>query len=369
MIGSKADGEPRQPSTLHRRGREITTRPPNMSYQQPTLGPLDASVPVTGTAPLLPGACSNMTSDGRSEPSNLPWEQIDKTALSIRASRRLSAVPRPFLKWAGSKRTLLPHLLQVLPNEFRTYREPFAGAAALFFLLRPANATLSDTCGDVINTFTAVRDNVAAVLRYLKPLVPDQTVYYELRQRRRRGRFAEAARFIYLNKTCWNGLYRVNSSGEFNVPYGLPKSVNLVDPANLRACAAALSSPTIKIALSDFEDALVDVDAGDLVYLDPPYVTGHNNNGFIEYNRNLFSWADQVRLAAVASTLSRRGAYVVISNAAHRDVVDLYKGFSYQPFMRWSTLASDPTKRRPVQEGLLVSSSLEHLLGRSRGRS
>jgi DNA adenine methylase len=197
------------------------------------------------------------------------------------------------------------------------------------------------------------------VLRYLRPLKPAKERFYAIRSARAAGRYKRAAEFIYLNKTCWNGLYRVNSSGEFNVPYGLPKTDNIVDEANLVACASALDADGVDLRCCDFEDALADAGSGDLIFLDPPYVTSHNNNGFIDYNEQLFSWADQVRLARVARELSAKGAHVLVTNAYHGEVVDLYHGFELTPVNRASTLASTASKRGRVSEALFSSSGAE----------
>ncbi|MBI4219936.1 MAG: Dam family site-specific DNA-(adenine-N6)-methyltransferase, partial [Chloroflexi bacterium] len=208
---------------------------------------------------------------------------VDHSLMECRASSPLSAMPRPFLRWAGSKRWLLRHLVPLLPPRFRTYREPFLGSGALFYLLCPGRAVLSDKCGDLIDVYTGLRDGVSAITRHLKPLKPDRDLFYAIRNRPGRGRFRRVAEFIYLNKTCWNGLYRVNSDGRFNVPYGMPKTDFLADFENLRACSQALRQPGVELRSCDFEAALDDVNAGDLVYLDPPYVTRHNNNGFVDY--------------------------------------------------------------------------------------
>ena len=231
------------------------------------------------------------------------------------------------------------------------------GSASLFFLLRPERAFLGDSCTELVETFRAVRDNPQAVLRYLRPLKPDREVFYTIRSTRSTARFKRAAEFIYLNKTCWNGLYRVNARGEFNVPYGRPKTDNLVDASNLIACAEALAGEGVALAAGDFETALAQVARGDLVFLDPPYVTRHNNNGFIDYNERLFSWADQVRLAHHAHDLVDRGAHVLVTNAFHSDVLDLYRDFNMMPLSRASTLASNVSKRGRVTEALFWSHS------------
>jgi DNA adenine methylase len=295
-----------------------------------------------------PAADASDTAPGVAETS-----EIDFELLSERAARYLSVAPRPFLRWAGSKRSLLVHLLDVLPMTFERYYEPFLGAGSLFFLLKPERAVLSDTCTELIETFAAVRDNPVAVLRYCADLRVEREFFYAIRANRSPGRYKRAAEFIYLNKTCWNGLYRVNANGDFNVPFGAPKSANIVDGANLRACAEALARPTVELRRASFAVALSDAAAGDLVFLDPPYVTGHNNNGFIDYNETLFSWEDQVAAAGAAIAAADRGAHVVVTNAYHADVLALYPGFSVRPLIRASTLASDSTKRRTVEEAVL----------------
>jgi len=229
------------------------------------------------------------------------------------------------------------------------------GSASLFFLIQPRSAVLADSCADLVATFEAVREDVGQVLEYLRQWKPDRDFYYKLRKSRSRGRFRRAAEFIYLNKTCWNGLYRVNSVGDFNVPYGRPKSDNLIDEENLRACSRAMRSGTIQLLTGDFEQTLIGVKAGDLVFLDPPYVTRHNNNGFIDYNERLFGWSDQVRLSKIARQLAHGGACVIVSNAAHQDVLDLYPTFDQVLITRTSTLAGDTAARGVVKEALLVA--------------
>jgi DNA adenine methylase len=282
-------------------------------------------------------------------------QEIDLEEVEGRVQRPNSSLPHPFLSWAGSKRYILKYIVDLLPGSFNTYREPFLGSGALFFLLRPKRAVISDTCDELIDTFTAIRDNVDAVINYLRPWKPRKRLFYQIRQHRSRGSFKRAAEFIYLNKSCWNGLYRVNSEGIFNVPYGSPKSDFIADFDNLRECARALRGPEVNLVACDFEKAIAETHRGDLVYLDPPYVTGHSDNGFIEYNEVIFSWADQLRLAKAARRLAANGAHVIVSNADYDRILDLYPGFSIKHFDRSSTLASDVTKRRVVSEVLLFS--------------
>lgn len=275
----------------------------------------------------------------------------------IRARESFSTMPRSFIRWAGSKRILLPEIVKLLPKAFNTYYEPFLGSGSLFFLLQPRRARLGDACSDLIETYQTIASDVDAVLAYLEGWRPDREFYYKLRDSVPISEAHAAARFIYLNKTCWNGLYRVNSSGKFNVPYGRPRSDNLIHAQNLRTCAALLSRRDVKLKTRGFAQALKYANAGDFVFLDPPYVTGHNNNGFIEYNEQLFSWADQRRLAAIARRLANRGVLVMVTNAHHPDVLELYPEFTVREVCRSSTIASDKRKRRQVTEAIIYSYS------------
>jgi len=276
-------------------------------------------------------------------------------SLEARASTPNSALPRPFLRWAGSKRWLLSQIVPFLPSQFRTYHEPFLGSGALFFLLCPDRALLSDSCAELIDVYFRVRNNVSTIIRYLKPLKPNRQLFYSIRKRPSEGMYKRAAEFIYLNKTCWNGLYRVNSEGRFNVPYGMPRTDFIADFENLRECSRALRKPGVELLTCDFQAALEEVKAGDLVYLDPPYVTRHNNNGFVDYNETLFSWEDQKRLAKRVQQLADAGAYVIVTNADHLEITELYPNFKRRTLKRSSTLAADLNCRVKVNEAIFCS--------------
>ncbi|MEY9260035.1 DNA adenine methylase [Brevibacterium epidermidis] len=279
-----------------------------------------------------------------------PVRQNPYALLESRAASPLSATPRPFLRWAGSKQRLLRQILPYIPTEYSgNYYEPFLGAGALFFLLEPEKAVLSDTCEPLIETYEAVRNSPSDVIRSLGNMdVLNKQQYYEIRDKSYLESADRAARFIYLNRAAWNGLYRVNNKGKFNVPYGRPRSANLVDADNLSSCSKILASASVSVA--DFENSVMDAKSGDLVYFDPPYVTGHNNNGFVDYNEKLFSWEDQQRLARLASELKASGVHVVVSNANHPSILSLYPSFRQAIISRRSALASDVAKRKSVTE-------------------
>ena len=263
---------------------------------------------------------------------------------------------RPFLRWAGSKQKLLSVLLPLVPKQFGHYYEPFLGAGALFFGLSPTHATLSDTSRELIDTWKAVRDHPNYLCDYLAPLRPSKELFYRIRDNRSTNFPARAGEFLYLNKTCWNGLYRVNSKGDFNVPFGAPKTDFIFDRGNLLACAKILSKSGITIISADFHKIACKASRGDFVFLDPPYVTKHNHNGFRDWNENLFKWEDQVRLANLANRLADRGVHVLISNADHPSIRKLYKNFSFSCIERSSTLASNRHKRGRITEAIFHTS-------------
>jgi DNA adenine methylase len=280
--------------------------------------------------------------------------EVSHARLEDRARRSLSHMPRPFVRWAGSKRALLQHLIPHVPGTFGTYYEPFLGSGALFLLLQPKRARLSDTCRELISTWQAVALDAAAVADAAQSRPLSKHYYYEVRANRSTDPISAAGEFLYLNRGCFNGLYRVNSRGEFNVPWGAPKTGFIIDGDNLRAVKQLLDSVDADISCTDFESSLSRAASGDLAYLDPPYVTKHNNNGFIDYNKKLFSWADQIRLAATAESLRSRGVHVLVSNANHPEIVVLYPNFKAISFERSSTLASAKSKRGRVSEVLLI---------------
>jgi len=265
-----------------------------------------------------------------------------------------SSVILPFLKWPGGKRWVADQIAEIIrPHLTRDYYEPFLGGGAVFFRLQPKRATLSDINGDLINTYHAVRDSVGRLISALRALPVDKSTYDRLRADEPAERFEQAVRFLYLNRTAFAGMYRLNLSGRFNVPYGGGERTAKVLWATplLKAASHALS--TVKIRQSDFEPILDSATRGDVVYCDPTYTVAHNCNGFVRYNERNFSWADQVRLARAAKRASRRGVKVVITNANHPTVRDLYPSARFTVLHRRSLVSTDASKRRDVTE-LLV---------------
>jgi len=258
----------------------------------------------------------------------------------------------PLLKWPGGKRVLLPALRAHLPDSYNRYYEPFLGGAALFLSLRPASASLSDTNSDLINCYRCVRDCPSRVIRSLQGLPNNEDAYLLVRTWRPRKRAERAARIIYLASLSFNGIYRVNRKGEFNVPYGHKSSVDVVQAERIMSMSRALEGASL--SCSDFEEAVSAAVPGDLVYMDPPYTVTHGRNGFLKYNSRIFSWGDQERLARVARDLAGRGCHVLVTNACHPSIRELYTGMTLITVTRHSRMAASPKHRGRVSE-LIIS--------------
>jgi DNA adenine methylase len=229
----------------------------------------------------------------------------------------------PFLKWAGGKRWLLKRNQKLTPVYFKTYLEPFLGGASVFLSLQTSRFVLSDLNADLINCYLAIRDNHKEVERYLThhQNMHSDKYYYYIRALSLSDKYAEAARFIYLNRTCFNGLYRVNLKGKFNVPRGTKDKV-LMDSDNFPALSNRLKKG--KIISQDFEKTIALAGRDDFIFIDPPYTVNHNLNGFIKYNEKIFTWADQIRLKESVVAAFERGAMITITNADHKSIIDLY---------------------------------------------
>lgn len=246
----------------------------------------------------------------------------------------------PFLKWAGGKSGLLEPLLQCLPKSFKAYYEPFLGGGALFFKLASmgalSRAIISDSNRDLINCYVAVRDRLEELIEQLEILQrrANDRGFYESFARRRfneiklktglEGDVEKASLLIYLNKTCYNGLYRVNSRSEFNVPWGRYRSPRIFDPDNLREVSKVLKMPSVEIKCCDYAEAVEGAVSGDLVYLDPPYQPLSRTSSFTSYTSGSFGELDQRRLASVFGELSRRSCFVVLSNSYNPLIEELY---------------------------------------------
>jgi DNA adenine methylase len=260
---------------------------------------------------------------------------------------------KPFLKWAGGKRWLVGRDGFDLPHHQR-YIEPFLGGGAVFFHLHPKKALLTDINARLIEAYKMVRDYPTAITNLLREHHErhSRSYYYEIRSREHAEPLLRAAQFIYLNRACWNGLYRVNRRGQFNVPIGT-KDWILSEDDDFHAIAASLRNATLRT--SDFEAAIAEAADGDLVFVDPPYTVAHNLNGFIKYNETLFSWNDQRRLRDAIAGAVQRGAQVVMTNADHESLSELYSGLSVpSEVQRHSIIAGSANHRKRTKEALFV---------------
>jgi DNA adenine methylase len=265
------------------------------------------------------------------------------------------ARPRPFVKWAGGKRQLLEQLRPLLPAEFGRYYEPFAGGAAVFFALGRSDAVLADMNAELMNVYVAVRDGAENVIAELRKYRYGAVHYYRAREANvaRMSPAQRAARTIYLNRTGYNGLYRVNRAGKFNVPMGRHTNPTLCDADNLRACAGALQGVDVRV--QDFEAAASGARKGDLVYFDPPYVPVSDTADFTSYVPGGFGADQQRRLAALFARLAARGVHVVLSNSDTSTVRKLYAGFRIERVMAARFINSRGTRRGKVGEVVVTS--------------
>jgi DNA adenine methylase len=265
-----------------------------------------------------------------------------------------AGIGRPFIKWAGGKRQLLPSLIQHAPPNPSRYFEPFIGGGALFFALRPRRAVLADVNERLIRTYKGVRNNVDDVIHLLRSYPHSPAFFYGFREKKidDRSDAEVAAWFIYLNKTGFNGLYRVNRDNCFNVPFGRYSSPNICDEPTLRACSAALAGT--QLLVGDFEVVVAKAKRGDFVYFDPPYVPLSATSSFTSYTSHGFGDAEQTRLRDTAKKLKKRGVRVLLSNSSAPFVRKLYAdGFDLVRVSATRAVNSKATARGAISELLI----------------
>lgn len=257
---------------------------------------------------------------------------------------------KPFLRWAGGKKWLIKHLDKIIGNfEFQNYHEPFLGGGAIFFALDSLKSShLSDLNMELIDTYLAVKEDPTSIIKMLKLYENTEEFYYDIRNKSYKNRTEKAARFIYLNQTSFNGLYRVNLEGKYNVPFG-HRSKSFLDEKVILDASQCLQKATI--TCGDFTDGRKKIQAGDLVFLDPPYTVSHNNNGFIKYNQKLFSLEDQKRLSKFIDYIKDQGAYYILTNAAHPEIGKIFcKGDIQIELSRASLIGGEKAKRGKTTE-------------------
>ena len=255
----------------------------------------------------------------------------------------------PPLKWAGGKRWFAQAYGHLLPEKYNAYFEPFFGSGALFFKVQPGQAYLSDINEELINLYGVIKAEPDELARKLSihQRRHDSAYYYSVRSSRPKVASSRAARTLYLNRTCWNGLYRVNLKGEFNVPKGSKDNV-MLPTDNFSLLSSVLQE--VNFDCCDFESAIDRSGKGDFMFIDPPYTVAHNNNGFIKYNQNLFCWDDQLRLRDAILRAVNRGVKVLVTNAAHESVRALYSGFDILNIERAGVIAGTNAARGRYME-------------------
>lgn len=266
---------------------------------------------------------------------------------------------QPFLKWAGGKRQLLPEIRKRIPARFHTYFEPFVGAGAVLFDIQPKKAVINDINFELINTYRMIQNDVEKLIAELEKYKNEKEFYYKIRNLDRTQEFEKlsnverAARLIYLNKTCFNGLFRVNRRGQFNVPFGKYKHPNIVNADVLRAVHEYLITNEISILNVDFGQAVEQAEAGDFIYFDPPYDPLSETANFTDYSLHGFTRDDQIRLRDLFVKLDKRGCYVLLSNSATPFIKELYADFHVEIVEANRTINSDAAKRGKIAEVLV----------------
>lgn len=271
---------------------------------------------------------------------------------------------KPFLKWAGGKRQLIPLIVEShLPKNYDptryTYYEPFVGGGAVLFRLQPQKAIINDINPELINCYKVIRDSVEQLIDDLQKHENDKDYYYAIRDWDRHQDYINktpierASRVIYLNRTCYNGLFRVNSQGQFNVPFGSYKNPKILDIALLMSISKYLTENQIEILNLDFHEAVKSAKKDDFVYFDPPYDPVSNSASFTSYDAHGFNRNEQKRLKETFDELNSRGCNLLLSNAYTEFIVDLYKEYNLIKISATRAINSDGSKRGKVNEILV----------------
>jgi DNA adenine methylase len=271
---------------------------------------------------------------------------------------------KPFVKWAGGKRQIIDKLKEFVPDEFNTYFEPFIGGGALLFELSPKNAVINDSNKELMNVYECIKDEKKfnKMCHELNDyeIKHSEDFYFEIRNKDRDKTkfnkivdYKRAARTIYLNKSCFNGLYRVNSKNEFNVPFNKKVKVNTYDGENLLVIHTYLNFNNVKILSVDFEESVKDAKKGDFVYFDPPYDS--DTSTFNSYTETGFGKDEQIRLAKVFKELDKKGVYVMLSNHNTILVNELYKDYNIHVIEAKRNINSNGKKRGKVEEVIITN--------------
>lgn len=275
-------------------------------------------------------------------------------------NKKIVAVPHPFIKWAGGKKQLLGQIDKYLPKNFIRYLEPFVGGGALFFYLLPNRVILIDNNEGLINCYRVIQNKIGELINSLKKHKNEKNYFYKIRsidripeEFKKLSAVERASRTMFLNKCCFNGLYRVNSKGEFNVPFGKYENPKFCDEENLLAVNTVLKG--VQIINGDFKECLELAEKDDFIYFDPPYQPVSTTANFTSYTKENFNKMDQVRLFKVYEELDNRGCKVMLSNSYNEFILDLYKKYNLKTVYAKRAINSDASGRGQIKEVLIIN--------------
>lgn len=274
---------------------------------------------------------------------------------------KINKLVTPFLKWVGGKRQLMPTIVTHLPKNINdlTYVEPFIGGGAVLFHLQPKNAIINDFNEELINVYEVIKNNLEELIEDLKKHKNEPDYFYKIRSLDRNDNFKNlskverASRVIYLNKTCYNGLYRVNNAGEFNSPFGRYKNPNIVNEPTLKAVSKYLNSNNIVIRNGDYNDVLKTIDKNSFVYLDPPYHPISESSNFTGYVQGGWDLFDQIRLREVCDELNAKGIKFLLSNSSAQFIKDQYAKYKIEIVKANRAINSNGANRGEIDEVLI----------------
>lgn len=275
-------------------------------------------------------------------------------------SMKYSKLVSPILKWVGGKRQLLPELRKYIPKNITTYYEPFVGGGALLFDLQPKKAVINDVNSELINLYQVVKKDVEGLINDLSKHKNEEQYFYEVRSWDRETKIynklsniERASRMHYLNKTCYNGLFRVNQSGQFNSPFGRYKNPNILNQVTLRAVSKYFNEADIEFRNVDFEKAVEDCKKGAFVYFDPPYDPVSDSSNFTGYSKGGFDREEQLRLKNLCDRLNAKGVNFLLSNSSTEFIKDLYKSYNIEIIKAKRTINSKSAGRGEIDEVLI----------------
>ena len=273
-------------------------------------------------------------------------------------AQRESKFYKPLLRWAGGKNWITKHILNYIPQTFNNYFEPFVGGASIALYLKHKNklmnnVSLSDSNPRLINFYSVLQKYPNEIVSELKKYKNEKMEYYNERERKYSSEIKNAAQFYYLNRTSFNGIYRENLAGKYNVPYGYKQYKTLFDIEKILCISSLIQD--FNFDCNDFSTIENNIGTRDLVFLDPPYTVAHENNGFIKYNQKIFSWEDQIRLKDLILHIDSMGSYYILTNAFHHSILELYNGIGNKTVHERISVIGGSIKSRNLCKELIIS--------------